>query len=181
MAYRVKDRWYGDYRGGRKQDAASREFKGEAQYTLEQLYITPLTHRRRFTEDGQMQYVPLERNLNPTGIRVMDDYLRFLSGGCADTAVFAGRYGARIGDIDSLVFLLTGMRGVDFRQAYQRRMADELLRYTSLPVADIARLCGYGSRGNFYFAYLRDFGCPPSDRRLQLQHPGEKDMFKIVG
>ena len=110
----------------------------------------------------------------------MDDYLRFLSGGCADTALFAGRYGARIGDIDSLVFLLTGMRGVDFRQAYQRRMADELLRYTSLPVADIARLCGYGTRGNFYFAYLRDFGCPPSDRRLQLQHPGEKDMYKIL-
>lgn len=30
-------------------------------------------------------------------------------------------------------------------------------------------------------AASRDFGCPPSDRRLQLQHPGEKDMFKIVG
>ena len=179
MAHRVKDRWYGDYTGGGWHGLNPREFKGEAQFTLEQLYITPFSHRRRYSEDGRIQYLPLERNLNPTGIRVMDDYLRFLSGGCADTAVFSKHYGARVSDIDSLVFLLTGMRGVDFRQAYQRHMADELLQYTSLSVADIARLCGYGTRTNFYFAYMRDFGCPPSKRRNQLQKPGDKDLYRI--
>jgi len=180
MAYRVKDRWYGDYRGGRRQSLNSRELKSEPQFKFDDLYITPFTHRRRFSEDGEMQYVPLERNLNPTGIRVMDDFVRFLSGGGSDVKVFCKRHGARVGDIDAIVFLLTGMRGVDFRYAYQRRMADEMLRYTSLPVADIARLCGYGTRTNFYFAYMRDCGCPPSERRQQLQQPKDKDLYRII-
>ena len=33
-----------------------------------------------------------------------------------------------LGDIDSLVFLLTGMRGVDFRQAYQKPGDKDLYR-----------------------------------------------------
>jgi hypothetical protein len=35
----------------------------------------------------------------------------------------------------------TGMPGQDFRMAYQLRLADDLLRYTDLPLAEVARLC----------------------------------------
>lgn len=45
----------------------------KAQFTLEQLYISPFTARRRYDEDGNVSWVPLERNTEPTGIWVMCD------------------------------------------------------------------------------------------------------------
>ena len=71
------------------------------------------------------------------------------------------------------------MRGIYFRQAYQIHMADDLLRYTSLSVADVAHRSGLGSRTNRYFAYKRDFKCSPTERREQLQRQGDEDMYKI--
>lgn len=179
-APKVKDRWYGDHKYRHRRDFKPREFQGEAQFKLDELYISPFTHRRRYTESGEMQYVPIERNTNPTGIHVLDDFLRWMSRGNPDVNAFSKGYGARISDLESLIFLLTGMRGMDFRYAYQRRMADDMLRYTSLPVADIARLCGFGSRTNFYFAYKRDYKCSPSERRQELQKPEDIDLYKVI-
>ena len=178
-APKVKDRWYGDHKRRERRELKPREFKGTPQFTLDELYITPFTHRRRYSEDGRVTYVPVERNLQPTGIRVMDEFLRSLTAGRADVADFCQRYGARTGDIDSLIFLLTGMRCFDFRQTYQLRMADELLRYTSLGVVDIARRSGFGSRTNLYFAYQRDLRTTPSDRREQLRQQGDEGRYKL--
>lgn len=94
----------------------------------------------------------------------MDDFLRSMSAGRTDVTTFCERYGVHTGDIDSPIFLLTSMRGIDFRLAYQLRMADELLRYTSLGLIDIASRCGFGSRTNLYFAYQRDLRTTSSDR-----------------
>ena len=58
-APKVKDRWYGDYRFRHRRDFTPREFKGEAQFTLDDLYITPLTHRRHYTENGRLLYEPI--------------------------------------------------------------------------------------------------------------------------
>lgn len=172
-APKVKDRSYNDHKNRNRRELKPRELKVTPQFTLDELYITPFTLRRRYSEDGRVSYVPVERNLQPTGFRVMDDFLRSMSAGRTDINTFCERYGARISDIDSLIFLLTSMRSIDFRQAYQLRMADELLRYTSLGVVDIARRCGFGSRTNLYFAYQRDLHTTPSDRREKLWHQGE--------
>lgn len=58
-----------------------RMFRGKPQWTLGELYISPFTARRRFDEEGVMQYDPVERNLKPTGVEVMDHYLRRLTEG----------------------------------------------------------------------------------------------------
>lgn len=42
--------------------------EGTPQYTLDQLYITPFTRRKRWDEDGHWQYVNIERNLSPTAL-----------------------------------------------------------------------------------------------------------------
>lgn len=178
-APKVKDRWYGDHKWRRGRDFTPRVFKGEPQYTLDDLYISPLTSRRRYSEDGKITYIPLERNLQPTGIHIMDDLVRGLTNGQTDIMAFCKRYGARLGDIDSLIFLLTGMRGIDFRQAYLLRIADDLLRYTSLRVADVARISGHGSRTNLYFAYQRDLKTTPSDRHKKIRQEGEEDLYRI--
>ena len=176
---KVKDRWYGDHNYRYARDFKPREFVGKPQFTIDELYISPFTHRRRYSEEGRITYVPVERNLQPTGINVLDEFLRNLSRGQSDIAAFCNRYGARTGDLDSLLFLLTGMKGFDFRQAIQLRMADELLRYTSLPVVDVARLSGFGSRTNLYFAYKRDLNTSPTERREQLQKQGDEGLYKI--
>ena len=121
-ASKVKDRWYGDHKYRHGLDLKPCVLVGKPQFTINDLYISPFIHRRRYSEDGHMTYVPLERNLQPTGINVMDEFLRYLSQGQSDIAAFCKRNGTRVGDIDSLIFLLTDMRGVDFRQAYQMRM-----------------------------------------------------------
>ena len=178
-ASKVKVRWYGDHKYGHGLDLKPCVLVGKLQFTINDLYISPFIHRRRYSEDGHMTYVALERNLQPTGINVMDEFLRYLSQGQSDIAAFCKRNGTRVGDIDSLIFLLTDMRGVDFRQAYQMRMVDDLLRYISLPVADVAHRSGLGSRTNLYFAYKRDFKCSPTDRREQLQKQGDEDLYKV--
>ena len=58
-----------------------REFKGKPQWTLDEVYISPFTARRRYDEEGVMHYDAIERNLHPTGVEVMDHYLRRLSEG----------------------------------------------------------------------------------------------------
>ena len=146
---KVKDRWYGDHKYRQRCDLTPRELKGDPQFKLDDLYITPFIRQRRYSADGLVSYVPIERDLKLTGICIMDDFLRSLTTGHADIATFCKPYGARTSDIDSIIFLFTGMRGVDFRQAYQFRLSDDLLRYTSLPRC---RCC--------YMQWLR-FPCQP--------------------
>lgn len=175
----VKDRWYGDHKYRQRRDLTPHELKGEPKFKLDDLYITPFIRQRRYSADGLVSYVPIERDLKLTGICIMDDFLHSLTTGHADIATFCKPYGARTSDIDSIIFLFTGMRGVDFRQAYQFRLSDDLLRYTSLPVADVAICSGFASRVNLYFAYQRDLKTTPSDRREKLRQLGDEGRYKM--
>ena len=65
-------------KGYTKRVTEKRELRSTPQYTLDDLYITPFTRRRRYDEEGRRYYVDVERNTSPTGIHVMDDYLRYL-------------------------------------------------------------------------------------------------------
>lgn len=178
----VLDRWYGA--GHRSSDSEARKprapFRGTPQFDFEQLYIAPFTHRRSADEQGNIVYRPVEeRNLAPTGVAVMDDWLRHLADGRTDLAAFCARYNARTSDLDSLVFLLTGMSNFEFRTRWQLRTADALLRYTKMSVEDIARRCGMGTRGNMYFIYEREFNLSPTERRRQLREKGDLGRFAI--
>ena len=53
-----------------------REFRGKPQWTLDKMYISPFTARRWYDEEGVMHYDAVERNTAPTGVEVMDHYLR---------------------------------------------------------------------------------------------------------
>ena len=93
--------------------------------------------------------------------------------------VFADRHGLRVDDIDSLVFVLTGMRGVDFRQKYQVRIANQLLRYTDMTVAEVAKRSGIGSANNLYLTYKREYNLAPGYRRQRIRQPGDLGRFKL--
>jgi AraC-like DNA-binding protein len=75
-------------------------------------------------------------------------------------------------DIDSLVFVLTGRCGVDFRMTFQVRMADVLLRYTDLSMTDVSKSAGFCSVNNLYLAYKREFCIVPGECRQKIRKRG---------
>lgn len=170
---------YIGYKGRSKHDESIRAYKGEPQFRLADLYITPFNYKRSYTADGRKTYVPIEVNRQPTGIHVMDDLLRTLTAGTLDLGGFCDKYGARMADLDALIFWLTGLRGIEFRQAYQLRLADDLLRYTTWDMPDVARRSGHGSRISLYQAYKRDLDTTPSERRALLREEGDEDKYRL--
>ena len=156
-----------------------RAFKGTPQYTVDDLYTPPFTAYRHFDTNGVMYYLPLEVERRTTGVNVFDEYLAYLLRGRRNITGFAERYGLRVEDIDSMVFILTGMRGVDFRMALQVRLADDLLRYTDLQMAEVAARSGFGSANNLYLTCKREFGVAPGKRRKTLRQQGDAGRYRL--
>ena len=156
-----------------------RVVKHTPQFTFEQLYISPFTQRKRYDEDGRWQYVPMERKTSPTGILVMDQYVRFLAAGNMDLQPFLESTGLELGEINALVFILTGIKNVRFRQLYQRQLADDLLRYTDMPIDEVARRAGLGSPNNFYLTLRREWNMSATERRSRIRQEGDLGRFKI--
>lgn len=167
------------YYGHEDRKIVERVYRGEPQYTLDKLYISPFTRRKRWDEDGRWQYVSIERNMSPTGINVMDDYLRYLATGGNDMQAFADRYGLKREEVGAMVFILTGIKGVRFRQLYQMRLVDDLLRYTDMDPVDVARLSGLGSKNNMYLALRREYNMNIGERRNFLRKESDLGRFAI--
>ena len=186
MAYKngnranVLNRWYSRNKEGLNRQAARTPFKGEPQYTFDELFIPPFTHAFTADNEGRTGYTPIKRNLSPTGINILDAYLQALHRGHSDIADFCDRYNARTSDLDGLIFLLTGMSNQEFRNRWILKSADPLLRYTDMTVEEIARRSGAGTRTNLYFIYERYLNTSPTARRHALRKPGEKGRYKIV-
>ncbi len=181
---RVLDRWYGrnNRRSGWRAPKTPRAaFTGEAQYKFDDLFISPLTHKRSADADGNIIYVPIEpaRNMTPTGIKVMDDFIQHLTCGEFDVTKFCKQYNARTSDLDGMVFLLTGMSSQQFRTKWQIQTADLLLRYTDMGVTEVARRSGMGSRTNMYFIYERELDTSPTERRHALRQQGDLGRFAV--
>ena len=62
--------------------------KEEPQYSFDELYFTPFTECRKFDDEGNAYYAPIEKNTRPTGICVLDDFMNFLNDGNSNVAVF---------------------------------------------------------------------------------------------
>lgn len=156
-----------------------RKFQGKPQFTLDDMYISPLASRRWYDEEGIAHYDPVERNLSPTGVQVMDHYLRRLSEGCDGVTDFCKIYNLRVEDLEVLIYILTGMPSHEFRVQYQLRLADELLRYTDMPLKEVARRSGFGSHTNLCVILKRELGQTPSERRIILRQPGDAGRYKV--
>ena len=159
----------------------------EAQFTFDELYCSPLREERCYEvlDEGkgepQVKAKYVARNLpevRSTGIRAMDEYVSSLAAGQFDVSAFCEERGLRISDIDSLVFVLTGMRGIDFRQRYQLQVMNELLRYTTLTPAEVARRSGFGSAFNLYQTTKREYGEAPVEHRKNIRQPGDEGRYR---
>lgn len=58
-------------------------------------------------------------------------------------------------------------------------MADRLLRYTDLGMADVSNHVGFGSANNIYLTYMRDFSVTHGERRQKIRKQGDMGRYKL--
>lgn len=148
--------------------------------TLDEVYISPFTHVRRFDDNGRAYYVPLERRLSPTGIYAADYLLQCFSRGDDTLILIARRLGCSGRDLSGLIRCLTGQPSEAFRNLYRQRLVDDLLRFTALPLAEVAHRSGIGSERNLYAFCRRHHGCTPGVRRQKIRRFGDEGRFAVL-
>lgn len=148
-------------------------------HTLDELYISPFSSIRKFDEIGQPYYVPLKQHQNPTGIYAADTLLQSLTKGQTKLMQIAKGLGCSGRDLSGLIRCLTGLPSDDFRRLYRLRLIDDLLRFTSLSLADVAEHSGIGTERNLHFFIRRNHACTPQERRDRIRKPGDEGRFSI--
>ena len=147
--------------------------------TLDDLYISPFTRVRHYDENGQPVYDQLERNLLPTGLYAADLLLQSLTAGENRLKDIAHALGCSDRDLSGFIRCLTGQPSHDFCTAYRLRLIDDLLRFTALPLPDVARSSGLGTARSLHRFVLRHHGCTPADRRQHIRKAGDAGRFGI--
>ena len=161
------------------QHRAPRKYLGTPQWSLDKLYISPFTAKRRYDEDGEVHYDKIERNMHPSGINLLDHYVRWLTEGKDDLTEFCDIYGLRDEDWYVFLFILTGMDGKEFRLAYQLRLADDLMRYTDMPFREVGARSGIGSHTNLCVVLRKQYGQTPTQRRKMLRQKHDLERFVL--
>ena len=173
------DRWYGDLK--RRQPRPKKQLLCEPQFRLDGLYRMPFKEVREFDpETGEARYSRIEREPARSGVWMMDELLAWLDAGAPGTVQqFCEKRGLGYADLSGLVFCLTGMSGEDFRLTYQMRMADDLMRYTSMRLDEVAKRSGIGSPLNLNQSYQREYAMPPVERRRLLRKKGDVGRYRL--
>lgn len=153
----------------------------EAQFAVDRVYRMPFRERRVFDEQtGRPRYLPLETDPVATGVALLDEWLRWLGAGAeGGVDAFCKAGGVRREDWDGLVRVLSGVSCQEFMTLYALRLADALLRFTRMRVAEVAARSGFGSERNIYRVFLSRHGTTPREHRLQLQQPGDAGRYRL--
>jgi len=147
--------------------------------TLDDIYISPFTARRRYDEDGVLHWVPLERKLNPTGQPQLDYIVGLMNSGRNDLKWLARMLGCKVTDLHGLAHALFGMNATLLRREYIFRMADDLLRYTSMSIDEIARRTGCHCASSLCQQFVKHRGFTPDARRQALRRERDEDRYKV--
>ena len=147
--------------------------------TVDELYITPFTSRRIYSEDGAISWIPVERNLNPTGQRHLDFIARSMTEGHNDLSWIAQRLRCTTMDLCAMIHVLTGIDGRDFRHEYGFRVVDDLLRYTSMTVGEIALRSGFHSASSLCQQYMKVRKTTPDARRRIIRQERDEGKYRL--
>jgi AraC-like DNA-binding protein len=155
------------------------ENKLEPQFPAKGLYISPFSLVRTYDTEGVPSYVPLERNLAPTGVKLLDDFLVFLMKGNLSVKTFCENRDIDPRYFHGLVYLLTGETPDALRKMYTLNLANDLLRYTDLTLDDVAKRSGLGSNSNLSQMLKRHYRCCALRRRKVLRKKGDEGKYKL--
>lgn len=146
---------------------------------LEELYISPFVKIRHYDNNGLAKYLPMERNLHPTGLYAADYLLQSLTAGRSRLKDIANHIGCSDRDLSGLIRCLSGQPSHDFLIAYRLRLIDDLLRFTSLSLSDVAHRSGLGTARSLHRFILRHCNCTPSERRNKIRTVGDEGRYSI--
>lgn len=152
------------------------EYCEGSQYTFDDLYVTPFKQKRVYDPDGNISYVPIERNLHPTGIDVLDEFLLGMSSGEMGTYK---KYGFSTHNIHNILFVLTGIQGVQFVNKWRVKVAMDLLRYTDLAMPEVANYSAMGTTSNLFYFMQREAKTSPLRYRYWVREKGDLGRFKL--
>ena len=92
---------------------------------------------------------------------------------------FCRNRGITIEELSATLLVLTGMNLRTLTTRWYLQTALQLLRYTELPLVDVAALSKLGTPVNLYYACLKEFGCAPGVLRYQLREEGDEGRFEL--
>ena len=145
------------------------------QFKPEEIYISPFKGVRYYEgSTAKPRYRPVERNMSPTGVHLLDEFLRLVctSGNYTQRSLEL-RLGGDIRDFSAMCRLLTGLSFSELHDAMRLRLADDLLRYTDFEVKKIAKLCGFGNYSAMFKLFERTYKYAPGVRRWKIRNSGD--------
>lgn len=146
--------------------------------TMDKMYIPPFTGQRMYDSDGRTYIQPIERKMNPTGVEVIDHLLQLLAAGKSRTEILA-HYDLSTVDMNSVCRFLTGMTLTELCFHYSTRLMEDLLRYTDLPLKDVAKRSGFGTLNNMYYLMRRRDNPSIAERRRRLRQKGDVGKYVL--
>ena len=149
------------------------------QFQADELFITPFGQERVADAGTTPTYRAIEKNLHPTGIHLMDDYLHELSLGRSSRKAFCRRWGIPTQHLNALISILTGMNGDEFRYSIVQRNALLLLRHTDLSPEEVARRSGIGSTATLFRFMADQYGYTPTHWRKKYRAEGDLDRYLL--
>ncbi|MBQ8224240.1 MAG: helix-turn-helix domain-containing protein [Bacteroides sp.] len=148
------------------------------QFTLEALYVSPFTARRSFDDNGTTVYNPIERRTAPSGIDLLDSYVRHLTTG-GRREYFCRSAGLTTGELSVFLQLLTGLTAVEFSRRYVLRLGTDLLRFTEMDVCDVAHRCGFSDAAIFYRLVRSAYKITPQEYHRRFRKKGDAGRYAI--
>ena len=124
-------------------------------------------------------FIPLSHDKQSTGIRILDDFRNFLISDTRQLKKFCRSRGITIDELSATLLVLTGMNLRTLTTRWYLQTALQLLRYTELPLVDVAALSKLGTPVNLYYACWKEFGCAPGVLRYQLREEGDEGRFEL--
>ena len=147
--------------------------------TIDDIYISPFTGQRTFDTEGRMSWIPMERNMHPTGNPRLDYIAQLLAGGLTDLDRLADKLGCKREHLNGWVYAMFGMNGIKFRHEYICRLTDDLMRYTSMSLEQIAKRTGCYSASSLCQIYIKHRHVKPDARRQAMRQPRDEGRFRV--
>ena len=145
--------------------------------TFDDLYVTPFTEVRVYDRDGNISYEPIARGGKVTGVGIVDRLMAAIAAGHGHKTVM-NDFGLDSRELKGVLRLLTGMEFYELQRKFVLRAADELLRYTDLPISEVAVRSHASSEDLLRLLYRRYYRCTPSERRSSIRRRGDLGRYR---
>lgn len=145
--------------------------------TLDDIYVSPFTSVREYDREGNISYIPIVPSRKTTGVGNIDKLTAAIAAG-HNRKHITSTFGLDYRELNGIVRLLTGMEYGELALKLALRAADELLRYTDLPIAEVAARSHIGSEANMRRIFASIYHCSPSERRRDIRQPRDVGKYR---